>query len=689
MKGDFSRVTFDPSRRYSGVRMQQGRVQLDADWNEQVDITEHRIATEIADLVGQSGAPDGDAGFEISVSSSGTSASAVNIGRGRYYVEGLLIESARDASFTQQADFPGVVLPTTDGTYAAYLDAWPRHVTPIEDPLLVEPALGGADTATRVRNVAQVKLHLLTDQDSKDPKDYLPPWQPPWDVPLSTGTLAARVSGPRATLENQLYRVEVHQGGPAGTATFKWSRDNGSMAAGVKAIEGLTITLRPGVREAPALFAPNQFLELVDEGRVLRGEPGVLAEIASIQGDQVTVVSWPGDAAPALGVQPIVRRWDSVPGAAPIRAGQLPLEQDVEVSFDTSNAARYTSGDYWLIPARHLTGDVEWPRNDDGTPRARGPHGTRRRYCALALLRLAGGQWSVLADLRVRFQPIATGLLTKAGGTVTGPMHVLGNVGVGTTNPSAAGGEADQSRLLVQGAARPPATTGTGTVSVRLSSTTVTGDKTQFTKQLRARDIVEIKTSKGAIEAREVMLVQSDTSLIVASGFSEVIAAAVFQFVRPTHLARFSDASGVTRCLLTHDGNLEVRGQVFTGDSRVPTPFTHEGLRIVRGTVRKNSQIAAGASFAVERVEAGLYDVRFPDFAGLPSASVTIVQNEALAFDTSSGEQPSPDLGNKGRNTKENAVIVALTAGRMRIRTGNADGNPEDKNFTFIVIGPR
>src|SRR6185295_16365471 len=26
---------------------------------------------------------------------------------------------------------------------------------------------------------------------------------------------------------NQLYRVEIHTGGVAGTATFKWSRDNG------------------------------------------------------------------------------------------------------------------------------------------------------------------------------------------------------------------------------------------------------------------------------------------------------------------------------------------------------------------------------------------------------------------------------------------------------------------------------
>ncbi|HEX7240557.1 MAG TPA: DUF6519 domain-containing protein, partial [Longimicrobiaceae bacterium] len=65
MKGDFSRITFDPRKHYSGVRMQQGRVQLDADWNEQADILEHRRATETRDLVGGSGAPEGSPGFRI------------------------------------------------------------------------------------------------------------------------------------------------------------------------------------------------------------------------------------------------------------------------------------------------------------------------------------------------------------------------------------------------------------------------------------------------------------------------------------------------------------------------------------------------------------------------------------------------------------------------------------------------
>ena len=63
--GDFSRLTFDPAKHYSAVLMQQGRVQLDADWNEQVDIIAHRLRTQALDAIGPSGAPAGSSGFEI------------------------------------------------------------------------------------------------------------------------------------------------------------------------------------------------------------------------------------------------------------------------------------------------------------------------------------------------------------------------------------------------------------------------------------------------------------------------------------------------------------------------------------------------------------------------------------------------------------------------------------------------
>ena len=57
MNGDFTRLTFRPERHFSGVRLQQGRVLLDADWNEQVDIVAHRDRTAAADAFGPVGPP--------------------------------------------------------------------------------------------------------------------------------------------------------------------------------------------------------------------------------------------------------------------------------------------------------------------------------------------------------------------------------------------------------------------------------------------------------------------------------------------------------------------------------------------------------------------------------------------------------------------------------------------------------
>ncbi|HXZ39756.1 MAG TPA: DUF6519 domain-containing protein, partial [Terriglobales bacterium] len=65
MGSDISRSTFDPGKHYSGVRQQQGRVSVDADWNEQVDIASYRVSTEAVDVIGCSGAPRDNAGFQI------------------------------------------------------------------------------------------------------------------------------------------------------------------------------------------------------------------------------------------------------------------------------------------------------------------------------------------------------------------------------------------------------------------------------------------------------------------------------------------------------------------------------------------------------------------------------------------------------------------------------------------------
>jgi len=58
MRGDFSRIRFEPNKHYTSVLEQQGRVALDADYNEQRAIDETLRRTEIIDVIGPFGGPD-------------------------------------------------------------------------------------------------------------------------------------------------------------------------------------------------------------------------------------------------------------------------------------------------------------------------------------------------------------------------------------------------------------------------------------------------------------------------------------------------------------------------------------------------------------------------------------------------------------------------------------------------------
>jgi hypothetical protein len=88
MAADLSRSTFDRSRHYAGVLMQQGRVQLDADWNEQAAIQRHRTETESRDVI-DCGTPKEEDGFHITITPRGQD---LLIAPGRYYASGLLCE---------------------------------------------------------------------------------------------------------------------------------------------------------------------------------------------------------------------------------------------------------------------------------------------------------------------------------------------------------------------------------------------------------------------------------------------------------------------------------------------------------------------------------------------------------------------------------------------------------------------
>lgn len=434
MKADVSRDTFVAAKHYRSVRKQQGRVDVDADWNEQADLVDHLLTATTADVVGPSGGPVGAAAFALATASAG---SDLRLSRGTFYVEGLRLEVDADFSVWSQPQVPAgapivrlgsgddVAGPTPPaGQYLLYVAAGTQLVTALEDPDLREVALGGPDTATRVQTVWQVKLLRLGAQtDAVHCASTSPQWTALTAAP--TGVLEARAQpgedtdGPCALpagagyrlLRNNNYRVEIVRDGGPGVAQYVWSRDNASTVAAWTGRDGNRLTLAVPGRDRLAGFEPGALVELTDDEHQLLGRPGYLTRVARVIGETIEVTAAPGtpelDLA-AYQTHPKVRVWECGEVATVTRPasrdGWLDVEGGVQVRW-SGGASTYRAGTYWNVPARTLLDDVLWPR-DGGTALAQPPRGADTRFARLGLARFDGATWSGLRDCRSLYAPL-------------------------------------------------------------------------------------------------------------------------------------------------------------------------------------------------------------------------------------------------------------------------------------------
>lgn len=436
MPGDYTRVTFNSLRDYLGVLMQQGRVLLDADFNELVEMLDRRFRAETIDIIGHCKVPrETPHGFRIQISGS-----TITIGRGRLYADGLLAENhgtgerefdrvlaeergTMPVAYADQPYLPGAAtlapLPSRGGPHLVYLDVWQREVTHVEEPTLVEKAVG-VDTATRLQTVWQVRVLADVPQGTTcaTPDAQIPRW--PEIIRPSAGRLTTSPVGVATDLdpcpvpaaggfrgiENRLYRVEIHQGGPLSQASFKWSRDNASIATrvtGISASRDVLTVARTG-RDAALRFSPGDWIEVTDDHHELYGTPGIMRKVLIV--DDVAQTVTLTTALPAgefhltnpASRHTRIRRWDqkgqvldaannvvadvdASGGVIPIPAGgSVVLEDGVQVTFSVSVAGgEFRSGDYWVFAAR--TADASLEILSQAPPR-----GIHHHYCRLALV---------------------------------------------------------------------------------------------------------------------------------------------------------------------------------------------------------------------------------------------------------------------------------------------------------------
>lgn len=92
MKADLTRKSFDPLKHFSRVLMQQGRVQLDADWNEQSAIFSHALRTFVVDSWGPLYNPNGGLVPITLEQSPNPTTTDFGLQWGTLYVDGILCE---------------------------------------------------------------------------------------------------------------------------------------------------------------------------------------------------------------------------------------------------------------------------------------------------------------------------------------------------------------------------------------------------------------------------------------------------------------------------------------------------------------------------------------------------------------------------------------------------------------------
>ena len=472
MTFDNSRFPFDPWKDYCGVVGLQGRVHLESEWNEWLAEMNRRSQAGTLDALGRVAVPS-TTPDAFKITASAANGNHLSIGPGRIYVDGILAENHGDpkaaqwdpalaelsgspqpppatetavVDYTSQPYLPGAALLPGNGPFLAYLDVWRRAVTYLEDPDLIDKAVG-VDTTGRLQTVWQVKLLDLGGSSGITCSSSIPAWDTltqPSAGQLTTGVVQSKPSGPCCLspstgytgMENQFYRVQIHQPGlqvssavtpttyplPAGgsTATFKWSRDNGSVETGVTGIASVTntagnpasaLTVLSMGRDNVLGFAPGNWIEITDDVQELYGLPGELHQIDSIDFAAKVIVldstvlstSFPvtsGQTDPKRHTR--ITRWDQAGkvyesdgvtvwadlGASgstgdipvPPAGATLILENGITVTFNLNPAnGTFHTADFWTFAARTADGSVEALTNAF-------PRGIHHHYARLSIV---------------------------------------------------------------------------------------------------------------------------------------------------------------------------------------------------------------------------------------------------------------------------------------------------------------
>jgi hypothetical protein len=318
-------------------------------------------------------------------------------------------------------------------TQLIYAEVWMRHLTALNDEaardeafndavghpdwttrpevgdLIRERALGGPDTCTRLQTVAQVK-----HWDNLDPKTQscddacaaLAKALPPKTIgtmlldvtptPPVTDPCQEPLQGGYGGAWNRTYRVEIHDPGAAGTATLKWSTENGAFCVRINGTAltslaaGSDIIVTSIGKDQETQLSANDWVEVCGEETelgVFRNALGQVSTTPTANADGTWTVQLTGPV--VLPHAPFLRRWSADTQTITLNSEfNLDAGSGLGVTFfDAAGASTGTTYfhamDYWTWSSRVDIRAVE-PQTLANVPQA--AQGIERHYCCLALL---------------------------------------------------------------------------------------------------------------------------------------------------------------------------------------------------------------------------------------------------------------------------------------------------------------
>ena len=502
MPSDISRTPDNRSEPNTGIVAQQGRVIVDHDLNTLQTIVNRRAEAEARDVIGPAGTPDD--GFAISLPTGSPPSQGSPpfwepplpltlgsepdkdflINPGTMYVGGQrVVFPSRQAgklityAYFDQPDWsapPPPTLSTDLPNEAVYLEIIEQALSAVEDPNLLDVALGGVDTTGRLRQLRRVVRSPIASTDcteawteltarwlsaglSFDPQtmrleptakllvsfDESQAAPDPCDPAVTGGYLGA---------ENQLIRVQISASGLAGSPTTQpqllWGYDNASFLYRVSGIAANGTMLQVARDPPDAFHTPQngQVVEILRTASIITSAPDetdptgqrtIVRCVAEQTGFVTTLTQAYGAAisgnttnflvlAAALptdylnDTNPLfVRIWQGLQSFTVGQAVDLvdPVKNAATgfaVTISAPAAEALAPGAYWQIAVRPSTPQLVYPERLLSKPQP--PDGPREWICPLAVI-----DWSqpLVHDCRQIFDNLVTLTKRPAGGCCT------------------------------------------------------------------------------------------------------------------------------------------------------------------------------------------------------------------------------------------------------------------------------